>query len=153
MAITGDVALEAQYLLLRELISLNNARHAINWADDLIRQSDVPEIEIIDLSMVSPGDKKGLISALEALACPVRSSRQLANAFLVRLRSEMASTALTPRQVAEMLYYFRSRCSVLTSDEDMEFSIATDKLEIAEQYFGNLDQATQDFSTFLARYG
>lgn len=152
MEIAGDVAVEAQYLLLAELIGLDHAERAERWADELIASSDAPGIEVIELSTISPGDKKGLIAALETLSQPVRNSRQFTDALMVRLRDEMASAALPPRQVAEILYYFRGQCLVLTPAEQAEFSIATDKLEVADRYMGNLDQATNEFSTFLARY-
>jgi hypothetical protein len=152
MEIEGDVSVEAQYLLLGELIGLDNAGRAESWADELIAKSNVPAIEIIELSIVSAGDKKGLIAALEALCQPVRSSRQLTEALLARLRDEMASAALAPKQIAEMLYYFRAQCLVLTRDEEAEFSIATDKLEVADRYMGNLEQVTSELSAFLARY-
>lgn len=152
MEIAGDVAVEAQYLLLGELIGLDNAERAEGWADELIANSEAPSIEVIELSTVSPGDKKGLIAALEALAQPVRSSRHLTDAFLARLRDEMTSGILAPVQIANMLYYFRGQCLVLTPGEQGEFSIAMDKLEVADRYTGNLEQATNEFSAFLARY-
>lgn len=152
MEIEGDVAVEAQYLLLGELIGLDNAERAECWADELIANSEAPGVEVIELSTVSPGDKKGLIAALDALARPVRNSRQLTDALLARLRDEMASAMLAPAQVANMLYYFRGQCLVLTPDEEAEFSIAADKLEVADRYMGNLEQATNEFSAFLARY-
>lgn len=152
MGVADDVAVEAQFLLLVELIGLGNATLTVEWADGLIRRSEAPAIEIIDLAMVLPGNRRGLIAALEALGRPVLSSRQLANALLSRLRNETVSANLAPRQVAEMLSYFRGRCSVLTPDEDAEFSIATDKLEIAERYEGSLEEVTRDFIAFLMRY-
>lgn len=152
MEIAWNVAVEAQYLLLGELIGLDNAERAEGWADELIANSETLGIEVIELSTVSPGDKKGLIAALDALARPVRNSRQLTDALLARLRDEMASAILAPAQVANMLYYFRGQCLVLTPDEEAEFSIATDKLEVADRYMGNLEQAINEFSAFLARY-
>jgi hypothetical protein len=153
MAVNGDVAVEAQFLLLKELSDLGLANVAIGWADELIRGASVPDIGIIDLALVSSRNRSGLISALENLGRPTLTSRELVDMLLSRLRSEALSANISPRQAADMLSYFRSRCSVLTPDEDAEFSIASDKLEIAEFYTGNLDEVTLEFFAFLSRYG
>lgn len=58
MEIAGEVAVGAQYLLLGELISLDNVERAEGWADELIANSEAPGIEVIELSTVSPGTRR-----------------------------------------------------------------------------------------------
>ncbi|WNL44082.1 hypothetical protein RKE25_11635 [Dyella sp. BiH032] len=146
------LAVEAQYLLLNELIGIDVTARAVAWADEQIRDSEVPAIELIELSLVPVQERRKVIWALDALSRPVRSSRPLADRLLARLSEELACQTLEVHTVMGMLCSFQHACSVLDEDERFQFSTASYELEFAETYGGDVSGVVERLARFMERY-
>lgn len=148
----GRAAVEAQYLLLLELVGIGVGKRAVAWADDEIRMTEVPSVELIDLSLVDENDRKSLIWALDAMSRPVRARRRLTEQLLARLDEDLASAAVDPWTVASMLDVFRVHCPMLDEEERWQFCAVSADLEFAQTYGGDVAEAVGRLVQLMKRY-
>lgn len=66
-----QIAAQAARLRLGIMLRVYSPSDAISWADEQIRQSDVPSTELIDLAVSDPASLHSVRAALEPLARPI----------------------------------------------------------------------------------
>ena len=85
---------EAEFYRLSYLAGLLTQEQVIAWADDVIPQTDFPQIEVIDVSLTPPGNSRELDSRLSKIPCEtdfcqeaMKSLRQVFSLLRMRIRA------------------------------------------------------------------